>query len=162
MGEKIKYATFFLSGIYFGIPAISVQEVLEYQTIVPIPLAPAAMPGVINLRGQILTVLDLRERLQLPGRDPDTIRDSRMAVLRTQEGPLTILIDRVGEICDADSEWFEPPAETIRANVRSVVSHLCKLEGQLLLILDIGKLIPDEARSVQTARPDGAPEVVAN
>jgi purine-binding chemotaxis protein CheW len=156
VAEKIKYATFYLNGIYFGVPAVAVQEVLERQVVVNVPLAPPALPGVINLRGQILTVMDLRERLQLAPREDQEFSDSRMAVIRTHEGPLTLLIDRVGEICDVDTDCFEQPAETIRPNVRAVVSHLCKLDAQLLLVLDIVRLseiAPAVPRPPEAAAP---------
>lgn len=160
MAEKAKYATFYLNGIYFGLPATSVQEVLEYQSVVPVPLAPAALPGVINLRGQILPVMDLRERLQLAASDEERSNNSRMAVIRTNEGPLTLIIDKVGDIRDVDSDCFEAPAETIRPNVRSVVSHLCKLEAQLLLILEIDKLSSIQVTETVSAKtdPPRAPE----
>ena len=158
MAVKEKYATFFLSGIYFGIPAVSVQEVLEYLKVVIVPLAPAALPGIINLRGQILPVLDLRERLQLSTTDKRSLEDTRMAVVRTDEGLLTLLIDRVGEILDVESANFEPPAETLKPGVRAVTSHICKLDGQLLLILDLTKLsqLPEHAAiTAQTEIPAG-------
>lgn len=147
MAVREKYATFFLAGIYFGIPAISVQEVLEYLKVIRVPLAPAALPGIINLRGQILPVLDLRERLQLSTTETRSLADTRMAVVRTSDGLLTLLIDRVGEIIDVDSDLFEPPAETLKPGVRAVTSHICKLENQLLLILDLAKLcrLPEHA-----------------
>ncbi len=153
MAVREKYATFFLAGIYFGIPAISVQEVLEYLKVIRVPLAPAALPGIVNLRGQILPVLDLRERLQLSTSDARSLADSRMAVVRTGDGLLTLLIDRVGEIIDVDSDLFEPPAETLKPGVRAVTSHICKLDNQLLLILDLAKLclLPEHVPPAQIA-----------
>lgn len=158
MAVREKYATFFLAGIYFGMPAIAVQEVLEYLKVIRVPLAPSALPGIINLRGQILPVLDLRERLQLSATDVRSLADSRMAVVRTNEGLLTLLVDRVGEIIDVDSDLFEPPAETLKPGVRAVTSHICKLENQLLLILDLAKLchLPESvAPTAQTDSPVG-------
>jgi purine-binding chemotaxis protein CheW len=140
MAVKEKYATFFLAGIYFGIPAVAVQEVLEYLNVIRVPLAPATLPGIINLRGRIIPVLDLRERLLLAPREARSLADTRMAVVRTDEGLFTLLIDRVEEILDVDSDSFEPPAETLKPGVRAVTSHICKLKTQLLLILDLSKL----------------------
>jgi purine-binding chemotaxis protein CheW len=162
MAAREKYATFYLAGIYFGIPAIAVQEVLEYQRVIPVPLAPAALPGIINLRGQILPVLALRERLQLASSEARSLEDSRMAVVRTQDGLLTLLIDRVGEILDVDSDTFEPPAETLKRGVRAVTSHICKLDGQLLLILDLVKLceLPETKAAAQTQSETNAAQTV--
>jgi purine-binding chemotaxis protein CheW len=145
MAEHEKYATFYLSDIYFGLLAVNVQEVLERLEIVPVPLAPKSLPGIINLRGQILPVLDLRERLELASAADATIQDSRMVVVRMNEGLMTLLIDRVGDILDVDSSRFEPPGETLKSTIRHVTSHLCKLDGKLLFVLDTNKLgeLPD-------------------
>jgi purine-binding chemotaxis protein CheW len=141
MAYKIKCATFFLNGVYFGLPAISVQEVLERLEIVAVPLAPLALPGIINLRGQILPVLDLREQLQLPVRDAAADEVARMMVVRTAEGLITLVIDRVGEILDVEEASFETTPDTLKSIVRSVTTQICKLDNQLLLLLDIEKLI---------------------
>src|ERR1700730_12771167 len=162
MGTREKYATFYVSGIYFGIPAIAVQEVLAYQHVFPVSLAPSALPGIINLRGQILPVLASRERLQLASIEARSLEDSRMAVVRTQDELLTLLIDRVGEILDVDSDTFEPPAETLKHGVRAVTSHICKLDGQLLLILDLVKLceLPDEKAPARKLSESNAAQTV--
>ena len=141
MAERVKYATFFLSGIYFGLPAVRVQEVLECLEVVQVPLAPAALPGIINLRGQIIPVLDLGRRLDLLPTENQTREQSRMMVIRTEECPLSMLIDRVGEILDVDSGCFEEPAETLKSTIRAVTTHVCRLDERLLLILDGEKLI---------------------
>ena len=141
MAERVKYATFFLSGIYFGLPAIQVQEVLECLDVVQVPLAPAALPGIINLRGQIIPVLDLGRRLDLPANQNQSREQSRMMVIRTEECPVSMLIDHVGEILDVDSTCFEKPAETLKSTIRAVTTHVCRLDERLLLILDGEKLI---------------------
>jgi chemotaxis signal transduction protein len=138
------------------LPLLSLREVLKLPNDVPFDsgftrIVVVQSEGrryaieVDNLRGQILPVLDLRERLQLSNADKRSIEDTRMAVVRTDEGLLTLLIDRVGEILDVDSDNFEPPAETLKPGVRAVTSHICKLDNQLLLILDLAKLsqLPD-------------------
>jgi purine-binding chemotaxis protein CheW len=140
MAEHEKYATFYLSDIYFGLLAVNVQEVLERLEIVPVPLAPKSLPGVINLRGQILPVLDLRERLELASTADTSIQDSRMVVVRMNEGLMTLLIDKVGDILDVEASTFEQPGETIKSSIRSVTSHLCKLDGKLLFVVDANKL----------------------
>lgn len=155
MGAKEKYATFYLAGIYFGLPAVSVQEVLGYQRIIRVPLSTAALPGIINLRGQILPVSHLREGLQLSAGEARSLEEMRMAVVRTQDGLLTLIIDRVGEILDVDTDSFEPPAETMKASIRKVTSHVCKLDKQLLLILDLNKL----CETFQEHLPAGIPGV---
>ena len=140
MADKIKYATFVLSGILFGIPATKIQEVLELQTIVPVPLSRRTFPGMINLRGQILPVVDLRDHLQLADTESDSEVERQMAVVRFPDGLLTFLIDRVGAIVDVDTALYEEPSETLKSSIREVVNHMCKLDRQILLVLDIDRL----------------------
>jgi|HubBroStandDraft_5_1064220.scaffolds.fasta_scaffold112291_2 chemotaxis signal transduction protein len=140
MADKTKYATFLLSGILFGIPAVNIQEVLELQTIVRVPLSRSTFPGMINLRGQILPVINLHEYLQLADSDGPQAAEKQMAVVRMPDGLLTFLIDRVGAILDVDSSSYEEPSETFKASIREVVKHMCKLDRQILLVLDLDRL----------------------
>ena len=153
MADREKYATFYLGNICFGLAALRVQEVLERLDIVTVPLAPKALPGMINLRGQILPVLDLRERLKLPANDSQQAADARMVVVRTGEGLISLLIDRVGEILDVDSSLFEEPSETLQPALLEVTIHVCKLEGKLLLVLDTEKVLtlPKEKTAAEPA-----------
>jgi purine-binding chemotaxis protein CheW len=140
MAEKVKYATFLLSEILFGIPAVNIQEVLELQTVVAVPLSRSTFPGMINLRGQILPVVNLQDHLQLASSETTSSVEKQMAVVRFPDGLLTFLIDRVGAIIDVDSSVFEEPSETLKASIREVVSHMCKLDRQILLVLDLDRL----------------------
>ena len=160
MADHEKYATFYLSDIYFGLLAVNVQEVLERLEIVSVPLAPKSLPGIINLRGQILPVLDLLERLELASTADAAIQDSRMVVVRMNEGLMTLLIDKVGDILDVDASRFEPPGETLKSTIRHVTSHLCKLDGKLLFVLDTNKLgeLPETAPDL---KPDAGIPVAA-
>jgi len=139
MATNQKYATFFLNGICFGVPIEKVQEVLEFQEITPVPLSAEVLPGIINLRGQILTTLDLKRRLDLAASEADEQR--MMIVVRTSEGPMNLIVDKIGSVTDVDPEQFEKPTETLKAGVRAVTTHVCKLEGRLLLVLDTEKII---------------------
>jgi len=145
MGANQRYCTFFLNGICFGVPVEGVQEVLEYQEITPVPLSPAVLPGIINLRGQILTTIDLKSRLNLSATETNEKR--MMMVVRTSEGPINLVVDRIGPVLDVDASLFEKPTETLKPAVRAVTTHVCKLENNLLLALDTEKVIqlPEEA-----------------
>jgi purine-binding chemotaxis protein CheW len=144
MAAHQRYSTFLLNGICFGVPVEKVQEVLEYQEITPVPLSPAVLPGIINLRGQILTTFDLKARLNLSAND--TNEKKMMMVVRTSEGPMNLVVDRIGPVLDVDPSLFEKPTETLKPAVRAVTTHVCKLEKNLLLALDTEKVIqlPEE------------------
>ena len=139
MAGTQRYSTFLLNGICFGVAIERVQEVLEYQEITPVPLSPAVLPGIINLRGQILTTIDLKSRLELA--TSETSERPMMMVVRTSEGPMTLLVDRIGPVLDVDPSLFEKPTETLKPAVHAVTTHVCKLEKNLLLVLDTEKVI---------------------
>lgn len=139
MATNHRYSTFFLNHICFGVPVERVQEVMDFQEITPVPLAPAALPGIINLRGQILTTIDLKSRLSLSGNE--TSEKPMMMVVRTSEGPINLVVDRIGPVLDVDMDLFEKPTETLKPAVHAVTAHVCKLEKNLLLVLDTEKVI---------------------
>lgn len=139
MATNQRYATFYLNGICFGVPIEKIQEVLEFQEITPVPLSPPVLPGIINLRGQILTTIDLKTRLELT--ESGTSTQPMMIVMRTSEGPMNLIVDKIGSVLDVDADQFEKPTETLKPGVRAVTTHVCKLECCLLLVLDTEKII---------------------
>jgi purine-binding chemotaxis protein CheW len=130
-----QYSTFDVSGFYFGIDVLQVQEVLRYQEMTPVPLAAPVIEGLINLRGQIVTALDMRRRLGLP---PRACGETAMnVVVRTDEGAVSLLVDEIGDVVEADSSTFELPPENLDPAIRSLVRGIHKLKDRLLLVLDI-------------------------
>ncbi len=134
-----QYCTFLLDGLYFGVDVLKVQEVIRYQEMTRIPGAPAVVSGLINLRGQLVTALDLRRRLELQPRPADQLPMN--VVVRTDEGATSLLVDEIGDVIELDDSTHERPPETIDAVTREVVRGVHKLEGRLLLVLDIERLI---------------------
>jgi len=134
-----QYCTFTLDGLYLGVVVLKVQEVIRYQEMTRIPGAPAVVSGLINLRGQLVTALDLRQRLQLQVR-PDGQLPMNV-VVRTEEGATSLLVDEIGDVIELDDSTHERPPETIDEITREVVRGVHKLEGRLLLVLDIERLI---------------------
>jgi len=129
-----QYSTFDVAGFYFGIDVLQVQEVLRYQRMTPVPLAPAVIEGLINLRGQIVTAMDMRQRLGLPPRaDGETAMN---VVVRTEEGVVSLLVDEIGDVVEAESSSFERPPENLDPAIRNLVRGIHKLKDRLLLVLD--------------------------
>jgi purine-binding chemotaxis protein CheW len=138
MASHQKYVTFVVNGIFFGVSVTEVQEVLRHQDITEVPLSAASVPGVINLRGQIIPALDLRRRLGLDGsKDKDDLMN---VVLRTAKGSVSLLVDEIGDVKDVSSDSYEDPPGTLREAVRNVITRVCKLEDRLLLVLDTEKV----------------------
>lgn len=134
MSEPRQYCTFFLNGLFFGVDVLKVQEVLRAQAITRVPMAAATIRGLINLRGQIVTAVDLRQRLQLPERAPE--QSPMNVVIRDDDSVVSLLVDEIGDVVEVDEASFEPPAETLRGVARELIRGVYKLEDRLLLILD--------------------------
>lgn len=126
--------TFFLGDQAFGLEVEQVREVVRYTRITPVPLAPPLIRGLINLRGEIIPVVDLRRRLGFEVLEPS--ERSFLVVAVGEGGQLALLVDDVGEVIDVESSQLERPPPNLRSPMSELVESICKLEGQLLLILN--------------------------
>lgn len=144
-----QFCTFFVDGIQFGIEVLKVQEVLKYHEMTPVPLASAVVSGLINLRGQIVTALDLRARLGLPLRPEEALPMN--VVIRAEDGAVSLLVDEIGDVLETTEEAFEEPPATLGESARDLIRGVYKLDGRLLLILEIEKVLNTEAASAAEA-----------
>lgn len=138
MADEQQFCTFFLDDRFFGVDVEKVQEVIRYLPITPIPLAPPVIYGLINLRGQIVTAVDLRRLLQLTDRAPD--RQPMNIVVQSWEGTFSLLVDRIGDVMQVDPACFEHPPDTLDGIARELIQGTYKLQGRLLLTLNVEKL----------------------
>lgn len=134
-GATKQFATFMLDRYYFGVEVLTVQEVIRYQDMTRVPLAPAVVQGLINLRGQIVTAIDLRRRLELPVRGDG--EQPMNVVVRTSDGVVSLLVDEIGDVLEAAEADFEPAPPTIHGAARDLVTGVYKLSDRLLLALDV-------------------------
>jgi purine-binding chemotaxis protein CheW len=127
--------TFTVDGRLAALPTASVREILRAPVVTPVPLAPEGVAGVINVRGTIVTTVDLRHRLGLPA---GPARDCLL--LRNGDEIVGALVDAVGDVVDApDAEHHEVPA-TLPAGLRRFARAAVDVEGQLVLLLDVDVL----------------------
>ena len=139
-----QYCTFRLGGHLFGVPVETVQEVLREQHLTPVPMASAEVSGLINLRGQIVITIDLRERMGLPARDEGL--EATNVVVRTSGDTVTsLLVDKIGDVLEPDQDRFEAPPDTVVGRVRELVTRVCKLDRELMLVLDTDKAVDVDA-----------------
>jgi purine-binding chemotaxis protein CheW len=136
-------ATFHLGDHLFAVPVSDVQEVLMLQPHTPTPGAPPAVAGLINLRGQVVTALDLRTRLGLPPREQqgDDTPSSINVVVRAGGETWSLLVDRIGDVIDVDAAQFEPTPDTLHGPLRELILGAYKLEGELLLLLSVDRVL---------------------
>jgi purine-binding chemotaxis protein CheW len=139
MTDSKQYCTFFLNGLFLGVEVLKVQEVIRYQEMTRVPLAPTMIQGLINLRGQIVTAIDLRRRLELPPR-PDGQLPMNV-VVRSADGAVSLLVDEIGDVVEMQDEAYERPPETLKGVVRELVTGVYKLKERLLLILDTERTV---------------------
>ncbi|MFZ5492313.1 MAG: chemotaxis protein CheW [Pseudomonadota bacterium] len=139
MAAPVQFCSFHVGELFLGVELMRVQEVNRRQDVTPVPLAPGVVSGLINLRGQIVTAFELRERLGLPPRDQGAQPTS--VVMRTEQGIRSFLVDSVGDVVEADPEDFEPAPPTLEPAARDFVRAVCKQPGRLLLIIDPERVI---------------------
>jgi purine-binding chemotaxis protein CheW len=139
MSEQKQFCTFYLDNHMFGVKVEQVQEVFRYQEMTKVPLAPPVVRGLINLRGQIITAIDLRQRLGMEPLPEDKLPMN--VVVRTKDGVVSLLVDEIADVLEVSEEAHERPPETIPDEVRQLVLGVYKLSGKLLLILDSEKAV---------------------
>ena len=139
MPATSQLATFWLDGDLFGVEVEHVQEVLRSQSITRVPLAPSAVAGLINLRGQVVTAIELRERL---GRKPRPAgQEAVVIVVRLHGEAVSLLVDSIADVVDVDVRDFEAPPDTLDGAGRELIRGAYKLSGQLLLALDVNRAV---------------------
>ncbi|MDR3377395.1 MAG: chemotaxis protein CheW [Verrucomicrobiae bacterium] len=139
MTNTKQFCTFFVNGLFFGVDVLKVQEVIRYQGMTRVPLAPATIQGLINLRGQIVTAIDLRRRLELPPLEDEQLPMN--VIVRSEDGAVSLLVDEIGDVMEIQDDIYEHPPETLKGVARELVQGVYKLKERLLLILDTEKTV---------------------
>ncbi len=129
-----QFCTFFVDGLYFGVEVRQVQEVIRALDMTQVPLAHNAVKGLINLRGQIVTAIDLRTRLGLAPR-PDGSEPMNV-VVRTDDGAISLLVDEIGDVIETSDDTYERSPETLPVSAKDMIRGVYKLPNRLLLVLD--------------------------
>jgi purine-binding chemotaxis protein CheW len=139
MTSAPQFCTFFLDGLYFGVEVERVQEVIRYQEMTRVPLASRMIAGLINLRGQIVTAIDLRQRLGISERRGP--KQPMNVIVREGESVVSLLVDEIGDVIAVDPTAFENPPETLRGPARDLVLGAYKLDEKLLLVLNTAEAV---------------------
>jgi len=137
--QKEDFVTFFIEDQLFGIPVLQVQDILTPDSIASIPLAPPEVAGSINLRGRIVTVIDVRTRLGLTGKDEDHM--GMGVTVEHQNDLYTFLVDKVGEVLSMQPDQFEKNPNTLDPLWRDFAIGVYRLDGQLMVVLDVERLL---------------------
>lgn len=137
--EKLtQYCGFKIGDEEFAIPVMSVQEVIKPQIVTPVPLAQDFIRGLINLRGQIVTCLSLRN---LFGKDDSLDKKHMNIIVKFKESLFSLVVDEITDIIDVELEQLEPAPEGLRSEMRKYVDHIYKKEAGLVILLNVEDLI---------------------
>lgn len=143
MSEQRLYCTFYVGNQFYGIPVEDVQEVMLNQPLTGVPLAPNAVAGLMNLRGQIVTTVDVRRVMkvgsQLVEHEPMNV------VVRHEGAEVSLLVDNIGDVLDVAGTILDRPPETLQGASREFLSGIYALDNCLLLVLDVHRMLEDES-----------------
>ena len=132
-------ATFRVGGEWFGIDVLRVREILTPLRSTQVPQAPGAVLGLINVRGVIMTQLSLAQRLGLSDEPPK--EDHHHIVVETGEAPVSVVVDEIGDVIDVGTREMTGRPPTIQAAVRDMVLGVLRLDGRLVTLLDVERLV---------------------
>ena len=137
--ETRQLCTFWLDHLYLAVDVRHVQGVLSHQPLTRVPLAPPTVRGLMNLRGEIIAGVDLRPSLGLNDRNGDHLWIN--IILRAAAGPVSLLVDEIGQVAAVADDELEPPPETLAPMIREITEHVCQHDGRLMLLLDVEKVV---------------------
>lgn len=134
-----QYVSFWVDNQLLGVPVNAVQEVLNPQTIARVPKSRPEIAGLLNLRGQIVTAINLRKRMGLP--ELDGGRDSMNVVFRYDDESFSLLVDEVGEVINVQADSMEPVPHTLDSHWKAVTKGVFRLKERLFIILNVGAIL---------------------
>ena len=139
--EVLQWVTFRLAGETYGINVMQVREVLKHTDIAPVPGAPSYVMGIINLRGNVVTVIDTRMRFGLP--DKELSAQSRVVIIECEKQVIGILVDSVAEVVYLYSSEIETPPNVGNDETAKFIQGVCNRDNELLILVDLNKLLND-------------------
>ena len=135
------YLTVMIAGQRFGIPVLQVQDVLREQKVTRIPLASKEVAGSLNLRGRIVTAIDVRKRLGLPDKEDKV--PSMSVVVEHNDELFSLVIDSVGDVLSFKDKYYESNPGTLDPIWRNISTGIYQMEEELLVIMDVSRLLED-------------------
>ncbi len=144
--ELLQLVTFSIGGEEFGVEILTVQEIIRMLEITRVPKAPDFVEGVINLRGKVIPIIDLRKRFGLESKSHD--KNTRIVVIEINKMIVGFVVDSVSEVLRIPADTVEPPPPVVAGLDSEYISGVGKLEDRLLILLDLDRLLSREEKSV--------------
>lgn len=146
----IQFSTFMLAGQLYGIEVDSVHSVTKFQPLTVVPLAPPSVAGLVNLRGQVTTAIDMRVRLELPARAADSTPMN--VVVKTDDGLVSLLVDSIGDVENTVTDQYDDVPDTLSGAAKDLVTGAYTMaDGRLLLALDAARTVDVGTRTAAPA-----------
>lgn len=145
--RRLQFCSFYLNSDLFGIDVLRVQEVMRQTAATPVALAPQVVTGLMNLRGSIVSCIDLRLRFGMPPAPSGT--ESVQVITHTDDGLVSFLVDRIGDVLEPTHAAFEPPPGSMRPEKRMLIDGIYKLDGCLLTIINVNEVVKLDEISAQ-------------
>jgi purine-binding chemotaxis protein CheW len=140
--EVLQWVTFRLENETYGINVMQVQEVLRYTDIAPVPGAPSYVLGIINLRGNVVTVIDTRSRFGLPFSEPTD--STRIVIIEAEKQVIGILVDSVAEVVYLRTSEIDNAPNVGTEESAKFIQGVSNRDGELLILVDLNKLLDEE------------------
>src|SRR3984893_7309654 len=141
MSDVRQIVSFLAQELFFGVDVLQVQEIIRQVAITRVPLAPPTVSGLINMRGQIVTAIDLRRCLGLPERPSG--QPLAGLILQAEEVLVGLIVDEIGTVFELPEDAFEPPPEILKGRLRALINRGYTLPNRLLLIMDMERLLTE-------------------
>lgn len=138
----IQWVTFYLDDEKYGVRVMQVQEVLRMTEIAPVPGAPDYVVGIINLRGNVVTVVDTRKRFRLSEKESDDA--TRIVIIESDNQVVGIMVDSVAEVVDLRNSEIDTAPNVGSDESSKYIQGVSSIGGELLILVDINKLLTDE------------------
>ena len=141
-GQTNQYVSFVLHGEEYGVPILCVQEIIRYETLTRVPQSPDYVDGVLNLRGQVIPVVNLRKKFELPAQDRD--KSTRIIVVEVRGRVMGMVVDEVSEVLQVDMGNIAPPPPMGTHLRTDYISGMAKINETLVILLEIDKILTTE------------------
>ena len=158
-GDLLQLVSFVIENEEFGIDILKVQEIIRPVDITRVPNAPSFVEGVINLRGRIVPVIDMRKRFNLPERTRD--QNTRIVVVELTDKVVGFIMDAVKEVIRVDRSVIEPPPDLAIGIDTHYIKGVAKLEDRLLILLELEEVLSVEEKKALRSSEDVAPRAAA-
>lgn len=144
--QDLQAVVFMLNRAYYGVPILQVQEIVKMTEITELPNTPDFVQGIVNLRGKIIPIIDMRKRFGLPQEKID--ENWKILILKEEDVLFGVMVDQISEVEKVPSALIEKPPKIVAGVNGKFINGIAKTENRLLILLDIAKILSDEEKEL--------------